>query len=159
MRRALPLLAVLLSLAFAPAPPPRPRPDPGKDDLKKMQGAWAVSRRTLNGRDIAGGGDMTVEIAGDRIRFLVGGERRTEWVVTMDATKTPRVLDRKRVASFGSAAKAHKGKEVVARGIYRLDGDALWLSSASGPGDQARPRDFEGKGSAETLYVLKRLKR
>ena len=123
-----------------------------------MQGAWTVVRRTLNGRDVTQTADRTVEIVGDRIRFLISGEMRTEWVITLDATKTPKILDRKRVASKTTALKRARVREVVARGIYRFDGDQLWLSSASGPGQQDRPTDFEGKGPSETTYLLKRLK-
>jgi uncharacterized protein (TIGR03067 family) len=159
MRCLLPLL-VGFCLAFAPAPFPRPtKTDAGKEDLKKMQGTWAVARRTLSGREITSrNADMTVVIIGDRIRFLLQGELRTEWAITLDVTKNPKVLDRKKVAGIGRAAVARPGtgQPLVLRGIYRLDGDTLQLSHTSSRAGQDRPSDFEGKKSGETTYFLKR---
>ena len=41
----------------------------------------------------------------------------------------------------GAAPSASGQKlEIAARGIYRLEGDLLWLSSTSRSGDQDRPR-------------------
>lgn len=159
MSRAVSLLvAAVLSLAFAPAPPYRPKPDPGKEDLKKMQGTWAVARRSVAGSvSRTDGQDMTVVIEGDRIRFLVKGEVRTEWAITLDPTKSPKVLDRTLVPGKGTVKTAN-GTPIVHRGIYLLDGDTLRLSHSLTQGSQARPSDFEGSGRNENMYVLKRLK-
>jgi uncharacterized protein (TIGR03067 family) len=156
MRCFLPLLAVLC-LAFAPVPFPKPaKPDPGKADLKKLQGTWAVSRRTINGADqTARSSDMTVVITGDRIRFVVGGDPRTEWTFTLDPTKQPRLLDRSKVWGKGAANAGKTGPSY--RGIYRLDGDVLQFVHSTGAGALERPTDFEGKRRGETLYVLKRI--
>src|SRR5262249_45953063 len=113
MLRFTPALCLLLAAAAAlaaPAPQPKPRKQDAASDLKKMQGMWTVVRRTLNGKDITETADRSVEIVEDRIRFLVGGEVRTEWAVTMDAKQSPKVLDRKRVAIRGGAAAAKGGK-------------------------------------------------
>ncbi len=157
MRCFLPLLAVLC-LAFAPVPFPKPaKPDASKLDQKKIQGTWAVSRRTINGADqTARSSDMTVVIVGDRIRFVVGGDPRTEWTFTLDPTKQPKLLDRKKVWGKGAAANAAKTGPSY-RGIYRLDGDTLQFVHSTGPGGLERPTDFAGKRRGETLYVLKRI--
>jgi uncharacterized protein (TIGR03067 family) len=152
------LCLLLITAAVLAAPAPFPKPPKHEAELKKMQGKWVVVRRTLNGRDVTETANRTVEIIGDRIRFLIDGEMRTEWVVTLDVKKTPKVFDRKRVASKSAAAKGGKDGELFSPGIYRLEGDMLWLSNNSRLGDQVRPTDFEGKGRSETMYILKRLK-
>jgi uncharacterized protein (TIGR03067 family) len=159
--RCLLLLLAIASMAFAPAPFPKPpKPDSGKVEQKRLQGTWTVSRRTINGSDqTARSSDMTVEIVGDRIRFLVGGDARTEWTFTLDVTKNPRVMDRKRVWSKGTGAATPGKAALQYLGIYRLDGEMLQFVHASGPGSQERPSDFEGKKRGQTMYLLKRVKR
>ena len=156
--RSLLLPLVLICLAFAPAP--FPKPDPNKAEQKKLQGTWAVVRRTINGTDYTTRTIDTVEIVGDRIRFLVQGDLRTEWAFTIDVTKKPPILDRKKVwGKAAPAAKAAKSEPLLYRGIYRLDGDTLQFVHTSARVSQQRPSDFEGKRPGETMYILKRVKR
>jgi uncharacterized protein (TIGR03067 family) len=123
-----------------------------------MQGAWAVVVRTINGADNpAYRQDLTVEIAGDRIRFLVRGELRTEWAITLDDAKTPKVFDMKLREGRGTI-EVGKGPHLPCLGIYRLDGDTLWLSHVAGRNGQPRPTDFEGKRRGESPFLLKRIK-
>jgi uncharacterized protein (TIGR03067 family) len=152
--RRVKLLLPLLSLGFAPLPFLKGKPLP--EDLKKMQGAWAVARRSVGGVSAADARDTTVVIAGDRICFLVKGVAQSEWSVTVDRSGAPKVLDRTFVPRK-LAAKGRIRAAEVHRGIYHLDGDTLRLSHALEPGDLPRPPDFAG-GPNHNAYVLKRLK-
>jgi uncharacterized protein (TIGR03067 family) len=156
--RSLLLPLALFCLAFAPAP--FPKADANKAEQKKLQGTWAVVRRTLNGTDYTSRTIDTVEIVGDRIRFLVQGDARTEWVFTLDVTKKPRVLDRKKVWGKGAAPlKSGKTEPLLYHGIYRLEGDTLLFVHTSARTSKQRPTEFDGKKPGETLYTLKRVKR
>jgi uncharacterized protein (TIGR03067 family) len=144
-------LATALSLHFAPAPFPKPaRPGAGQDDLKALQGTWVSVRRTSGGREMKSAGATTVVIAGTNLKYLVGGMVRTEWVITLDTTKNPRILDRTKVGGAGQG--------VVLRGIYRLDGDTLTICYRQRVGEAERPTDFTGAGAGVWLHVMKRQK-
>ncbi len=144
MRATLLTLAVLV-MGFAPAPFPR-RSKPEKDDLEKMQGLWQCIRRTHAGRP-ASRGNVTVEIASSRFRYRVDGRITTEWAVTLDSRKKPKVLDRQRVGGPGAM--------IVLRGIYRLEGDTLTVCYHQSQ-SEGRPADFDGSGAGIWLMVLKR---
>ena len=138
-----------LALAFAPAPFPKPgKPAAGQDDLKALQGTWSTVRRTSGGREVKSAGEVTVVIAGSTLKYLVNGMVRTEWAITLDATKDPRVLDRTRI---GGATKG-----VVLRGIYRLDGDTLTICYRQRVGEAERPTSFAGSGIGVWVHVMKR---
>jgi uncharacterized protein (TIGR03067 family) len=151
MRRCALLLAVA-SLAFAPAPFPRQGAgDPSKEDLKKMQGTWTTLRRTYSGSPLASPGELTVVFTGDRVKYLVNGVVRTEWIMTLDAKTKPKTLDRKKVSGSGAGQILH--------GVYHLDGDTLTTCyyQLRGVTDQ-RPTDLEGAKPGECLYVMRRQK-
>jgi uncharacterized protein (TIGR03067 family) len=144
------VLVVGFVLGFAPAPFPRTRKaEPGMDDLKKMQGTWAVVRRTVGGSSLNSKGTMTALIAGDRIKFLVDGQVRTEWVLTLDARKTPKILDRTRVGG---------GNRMTMRGVYLLKGDTLTICYCEGDDEAARPRHLQATGPGVWLTVFQRQK-
>jgi uncharacterized protein (TIGR03067 family) len=148
MRRLLPSLAILCS-AFAPAPLPKTTPakrDPNAVALKELQGEWVLV--SLNGEKL---NDASVVIASDRVKYLLNGKVMTEWVVTLDATKSPRVFDQKLVRGT-NGPREHPG-------IYALDNDTLKLCSAySRTGVADRPLEFQGSGISKRFYVLKRKK-
>jgi len=142
MRGYVALLLAALSLGFAPAPPPRPHAD-----LKKVQGTWVLVSRTFGGGSWPAEG-VRVVIAGARIRYYRAGEQRTEWPLTLDAAKSPKVFDQREVGGSSPGT--------LYRGIYRLEGDTLTLCHAlSGA---SRPADFGGKDPQHRLWVFKRLK-
>jgi uncharacterized protein (TIGR03067 family) len=111
------MLLAALYLGSAPAPPPKP---PSKVDLKKMQGTWICTYYAVWDGCIryANSGEW-VEIAGDRLTYA-DDEVRSEWVVTLDATKS-----RKAITLKGIGGDA-RGK--VRRGIYRFEGNTLLMS-------------------------------
>jgi uncharacterized protein (TIGR03067 family) len=146
---ALLLLAAVVSLGFAPAPLPNPpRPEPSKEDLKKMQGAWV--RVVLSNQAGAGGAvarDTTarVVIANNRMSYSVSGKVMSEWFITLDAKKAPKVFDNEAV-----------GREGPYRGIYRLEGDTLTICSRPGSTEKDRPTNLAGPRPGVVLEVLVR---
>jgi uncharacterized protein (TIGR03067 family) len=148
--RACALLLAVVSLAFAPAPFPK-QGDPNKEDLKKMQGSWTTVRRTYGGKPMTGRGEMTVVISGDRVKYLVDGMVRTEWIITLDAKKQPKIFDRKKVSGAGAGQ--------ILRGVYRLEGDTLSTCYCQERGvSLERPTDLEGAKAGEWLHVMRRKK-
>jgi uncharacterized protein (TIGR03067 family) len=149
MRTCALLLAAAAALAFAPAPFPRPArrvSDPNQEVLKKLQGTWITVTR------IAGGGVMrnhTAVIAGDRVKYLLNGEVRTEWAITLDATKKPGVFDQRKVGG-------RVGLGEVMPGIYRLEGDTLTICYRQNGTE--RPANFDGSQRDNWLDVMKRQK-
>ncbi len=149
MRKHLAILLAaggLLSLAFAPAPLPKPAV-PSKDDLKEMAGTWEIVERTSSGRPLKSK-LSTMAIAGERLTFYrATGTVATQWVLTLDASKSPRWFDRRRDGK--SNAMAH--------GVYELKGDKLTMCYVRGGAD--RPTDLDGSKPGRWKEVYKRLKR
>jgi len=137
--RAIVLLFSLGSLAFAPAPFPRsPQREGGGDDLTKLQGNWV--RTSLNGK-----ADKAIaRIKGDRMLYDGPGD---VWVITLDATKTPRRVDFVRV----------DGK-ITFRGVYRREGDTFTYSLLMNVSEAERPLDFDLNRPNAWVGVYKRCK-
>jgi uncharacterized protein (TIGR03067 family) len=152
------VLAAAQAMA-APAPLKPAQQNTAAGELKKLQGSWTVVSRSINGHDRPPqGGDMTVVIRGDRLQFLVNGDVRTEWAITLDVKKTPKLLDRERVAVAGRGEKkGPKGSALLFLGIYQLEKDTLKINSRTAVGSQERPTEFR-PGQGLTLYVLERKK-
>lgn len=140
------VLSTATALA-APAPlPKRGRLNAAAEDLRMMQGEWIVTQRTLGGGAFGSAG-ITALITGDRIKYLLVGEVRTEWAITLDPTKSPKHFDRKRLAVVG------KDHDLTLLGIYKLDGDTLTICHSSSDASQQRPVDFNG---SHWLTIMKR---
>jgi uncharacterized protein (TIGR03067 family) len=134
------LLTAALALAAQAAPAPLPKPDSSKEDLKKLQGTWAlVSRR--------GEPTFQIVIAGNLMKFPHPDD---QWAITLDAKKKPKVWD-----STGVRAGL---KGVIFRGIYRLKGDTLTLCNRQGAAERDRPTEFAHKPGV-LFRVYKRVKR
>jgi uncharacterized protein (TIGR03067 family) len=124
--------------------------DPNKTDLDALQGDWACERYVVNGTtlepDDAQAYFRTIKDSSytvSRYRKKLGAG-----TFTLDATKTPKHID---ITPEG------KGKDVVIRGIYRLEKGTFTFCYAA-PGKD-RPTAFEAKeGSGQTLTVWKKEK-
>jgi uncharacterized protein (TIGR03067 family) len=130
------------------AAPERSPPAAEGTDQKLLQGAWAVSRMEVAGKEVS-----RARLAELRLRLVVAGDRITmQWpgrtknlTFTLDATKDPREID------------LDDGELLITRGIYQLDGDMLKICEAA-PG-APRPAEFATEAiSQDTLYILKRQK-
>ncbi len=148
MRRiALLLMLATLSLAFAPAP--LPSPDPGKDDLKRMQGPWAIASDYTDGV-LARPLGLRVVISPTRLTFFLGAAPTQAWAITLDAKAKPKALDMRLDDKSGQPGR-------LLEAVYAFEGDALKLSFNDNWGK--RPADLAGKGPSRRLLVLRREKR
>jgi uncharacterized protein (TIGR03067 family) len=126
------VLAVPTLLAFAPAP--KPKDDP-KDDLKKLQGTWKLSKLELGGKESVSKAlvDMKAVIEKDQWAFERAGGRLSPMTLVLDPKTKPK--------SFKFKRKLASGEErVTSEGIYTLEKDKLTISY--GPaGSKAGPKD------------------
>jgi len=144
MRSIFLLLALCAAASAAPLPFPKP---PGKADLKALQGEWeAVKQRS--GATFRVPGNVAIKVKDDRLAFLVDGEMRTTWVITLDPKKAPRAIDLRRVASKSGAPG-----DLTLLAVYHVEGDSFTLAYCN-----ERPADLDGKKPGDWVYVCKRRK-
>jgi uncharacterized protein (TIGR03067 family) len=142
------LVGVILSLGFAPAP--LPKPDSTKTELKKLQGTWIRVRCTLSGQLMTTGpqGNIRAVINGNRLQYVQDGSSTTDWALTVDARKKPKVFDIKGITPSIST--------FTFLGVYRLEGDTLIVSSRRTTNDNERPADFDGSKRGVYIEIFKR---
>jgi uncharacterized protein (TIGR03067 family) len=146
------LLAALAVGLFALGASPRVAADPKDDavqkELKALSGDWKATGVLVGGkvepRD-EGRGDFRIVIEGNRYTFTLRGQARETGSLTVDPTKTPKVID------LVPAGGPNAGKTLL--GIYELKDDELKLTWAD-PG-QARPTEQGGKAGG---FLFKRVK-
>ena len=137
------LLAVAALLSGQPAPTDKPA-----DDRARLQGTWAVTASTFDGRPTA---EEVVKkrkmiFKADELIAVIDGARKDPLKLTLDPGKKPKQIDLARPGGRGTAL-----------GIYALDGDELKLCYAE-PG-RDRPTEFASpEGGRLYLLVLKRAK-
>jgi uncharacterized protein (TIGR03067 family) len=140
------LTATALAPAVRAAPAPLPRPCTNKAELRKLRGEWVRVHYRSDGRTYPT--PITAVIRGHRMRY--GATPGTdEWLITLDATKKPKVFD---VTGHGST------RGVVFRGVYRLEGDTLTICSVRAAGEADRPKDLTGRRAGQFVEVFKRRK-
>lgn len=165
------LLALLVVVASAPAYPPVPKPKPKKVDkldLKALEGTWTVVSyeygRPKNAKVIGTTITyQTIEIKNGtwvQVRTLPNGgtSRTVPYKITLDASKSPMVLDMeyRREPPPGAA-----GGVVVSsskrHGLARLDGDQLTVVYSLSEKD--RPAKIDGDLDVRVYrWVMKRAK-
>ena len=139
--RACPLIAVVLLIgADAPA-------QDAKKEVEKLQGDWTLVTVEIKGK-VVPAKDATnvrkVTIKGDQWTITGdGGGKGTGSTLKIDPSKDPKTLDL--IFKRGE-------KEVIRRGIYKLEGDTLTVCSANP--DAERPKDF--KSTEGRIEVFKR---
>jgi uncharacterized protein (TIGR03067 family) len=154
MRTLAVLAAAVLALTAQAAPAPLPKPDVGKEDLKKMQGAWL--RLSCTGgtfppvpRPI---NDIVV-IVGNHIAYDIQkpsdiGRSTLKWALTLGSGKAPRTFDIKR-------GEGERHPQVWS-GVYELKGDTLRVCFRPG---LVRPRSIKPSRAGEYLQTFRRKKR
>jgi uncharacterized protein (TIGR03067 family) len=137
-------------LAAAPAPD---RDAAAKEELKKLEGAWAAVSATVDGKEVPADElkKIQVVVKGDTYSVLAEGAEAAGGTLSIDPTKSPKTID------ATTTKGPNKGKSEL--GIYELDGDTLKM--CFGPvGKGQRPKEFASKqGSGAELSVYKRVKR
>lgn len=125
--------------------------DEAQDDWKRLQGTWTVESGTMGGAPMNPGliEDMKWIFAGEELTWLDGGGSKTNVIVKLDPTQTPKWVD---LAPFTGAET-----RPVFKGVYQLDSGVLKVCYHSGG---ARPDSVESEpanlnGHFELSYVLK----
>jgi uncharacterized protein (TIGR03067 family) len=123
--------------------------EPG-DDLAALKGDWKVAQALQGGsgaflKPFSKGGKAAdaVQVEGDKLRFLLGKDKLSEFSVKLDPSKSPPTID------------LVSGKDTYL-GIYELKGDTLRLCFVEG---KERPTDIKGtKYNSVVALTLKRSK-
>jgi uncharacterized protein (TIGR03067 family) len=151
MRKVALLLGVAaLSLGFAPAPLPRPlRRDARDADLEAIQGQWVRVWCFARGHEVVDP-SATMTITGRRMVCVPTGEPRGEWSIHLDATKKPKVFDRR-----GTGGDK---REIPRYGIYSLERGVLTICSRATSNALDRPIDYNGQKPWLCVEVFKRKK-
>jgi uncharacterized protein (TIGR03067 family) len=142
MRKSLLSLAVLLMAAGLGAG------DDAEKDLKKLTGTWEEVSHTADGKakpaDEVKGRTVVIDSAGKWEAFQ-DGTSLLKGTVKLDPAQKPKAAD-----------WAIEGSDMVAKGIYEVDGDT-WKHCFS---LTTRPTEFGSKeGSGVYYIVLKRVKK
>jgi uncharacterized protein (TIGR03067 family) len=122
--------------------------DDAADDLKKLTGTWEEVSHTADGKartaDELKGHTVVIDATGKWEAFK-DGTSLLKGTVKLDPSKKPRAAD-----------WAIDGSDMVAKGIYEVDGD-MWKHCF---GLTDRPTEFGSKeGSGAYYIVLKRVKK
>ena len=131
MRRCVPLLLVVLTVAFAPAPLPRAERRPGGNGFGEIEGHWEWSGTPLH---------ITPN------RFTHSADY--DYEMKIDTSVRPFTFDLRGIG------RSNGGRDFT--GIYKVEGDNLTLSYNSGKGN--RPTSFDGPGKG-IVQVYKRVRR
>jgi uncharacterized protein (TIGR03067 family) len=132
--RCLLFVSLLLVTGFAPAPFLRTgRSNLATDDLRKLQGTWAVVKWELDGDDLT---ELTKEVRftfdGDRLAYSMGDYVGSRWYIELSSMSAPRAITR-----------TSEDKQRVKEGIYRLEGDRLIICEGK---RGRRPTQFNSVG-------------
>jgi uncharacterized protein (TIGR03067 family) len=141
MRR---LLLIILSVSLLSAA------DNPKAELNRLQGAWRVVSIEHDGKPSTAAEQVMWVFSGEDLIVEIAGESRPVGTIELAPTGTPRAIDR----SF-TVATERDSLRLTERGIYRWDGETLWI--CFGEATRDRPTEFASRpGSRTTLVVLKR---
>lgn len=143
------LLVALALTSFTAAPVPKA--DPAKDAKAALQGEWKPVTVISKGVDETKKSNEwgRAVISGDT--FTIRAEKKDVIVatITIDHNATPKTFDLKTL---------DEGRELVIKGIYKLEKDQLTLCFGIGGGD--RPKEFKSEEDSDIrLVVLERVKK
>ncbi len=122
--------------------------DDAEKDLKKFVGTWEEVSHVVNGKarsaEEVKGSTVVVDAAG-KWEYFEDGVSQLKGTVKLDPSKKPK-----------SADWAIEGSDMVAKGIYDVDGDTWKHCFAFAE----RPKEFDSKEGSEVYnVVLKRVKK
>lgn len=126
--------------------------DPAKDrkkELDLLQGEWALVSQESQGRLLPDAlvRGQTVTVKADQWTIQVRGKEGT-FTFKIDPSKDPKTIDLTRKVGE---------KEIVLRGIYKVDGDTLTVCRAGA--EHERPKEFKVTAEVGLLQVWKRVKK
>jgi uncharacterized protein (TIGR03067 family) len=121
------------------------------EELKKLEGTWEYIAQEVGGKKSPDNNfnGVTLTIKDDTYTIQVVGIVSDRGTIKVDPANTPKTIDK--VSS--------KLKDVKYFGIYKFDGDTLYLCESIGERPEHRPKDFTTtKGTPEVLVTLRRKK-
>jgi len=121
------------------------------EELKKLEGTWEYIAQEVGGKKSpdANFKGVTLTIKDDTYTIQVVGIVSDRGTIKVDPANTPKTIDK----------VSGKLKDVKYFGIYKLDGDTLYLCESIGEQPEHRPKDFTTtKGTPEVLVTLRRKK-
>lgn len=136
--RLLILSTAILAVAFAPAPFPKKDREVRKTLLEQMQGWWAHTAETQDGRPGQLFG-LRVHVEGNKLQYYVNQGVADGWTIKVDPSTKPPSLDKMSLTS----------KDYVIQSRVSVEGDVMkiaWIHS------NERPPDLSGtRGRAITF--------
>ncbi len=123
------------------------------DDLKAMQGQWAVTIAEMDGKPTHAeimNLKLVLTVEGENFRILSDGKLFSGGTLKLDASKNPRTID--------TTTTEGPAKGTVQKGIYEIKGDKMTGAFAK-PGSE-RPTEFKTKeGSGLSIVRYERMKK
>jgi len=127
--------------------------DDPKTDLNRLQGSWRVVSIEHDGKPSMAPEKVVWVFSDDYLVVKIAGRANSKCRINLAPATTPKAINR----YFTTAIE---GDLILftERGIYRLDGEMLWVCIGEAAMD--RPTEFASKpGSKTTLVKLKRAER
>jgi uncharacterized protein (TIGR03067 family) len=118
--------------------------DATSDEAKKLEGDWAVTSATRDGKAVDDLPFKQMEVVGEKLATMGRDGAVQVFTFKVDPTKKPKTIDLRRESVKNGETQL---------GIYELDGDTLKLVLGR-PNADTRPKEFTDKGHLH--IVLKR---
>jgi uncharacterized protein (TIGR03067 family) len=150
MRTILPLTLVFAVLSGCQSP--KNKDKRVEEELARIEGTW----QQASGR--ATGAEIPRDLISD-IRLLVKGDKKTVESIGQVIVRDVKIIIETGTnpEAWDEEPKSDSGKQLVIRGIYKLEGDTLTGCIASA--DKERPTEFDSRpGFGHTLQVFHRVK-
>ena len=152
------MLTALVVLALsAPAEPPKEKekelPEAAKKELKKFEGKWQmVTFATSQGEEDVKKLEAFAVFSGAEMTLSANtGKKESVRVTAIDTTTDPKCIDLVEV-------RADKSERTL-EGVYKIDGDTLYLAFAIPKDGKIRPTSFDKPTDQRVLvWTFKRVK-
>jgi len=151
------MLTVLIVLALtAPTDPPKEKvkelPAEAKKELKKLEGKWQIVKAaTSQGEGEVKDLEAFCVISGAELTFSRGDKKESLRVTVIDLTTDPKCID--------LAEQLRDKTERTLEGIFKIDGDTLFLAFTIPKDAKSRPTSFDKPTDPRTVvWTFKRVK-
>jgi uncharacterized protein (TIGR03067 family) len=157
MRKTTSALLALCALAALAGRADDPEPDPAKEELKKLQGTWTVTKWLSSDGEGRPSSEMTFTFDGDKltqstylVTLKVKDDRTMKYKVKVGTKKRPHTITLTLTPSNRTRSQA---------GIYKIEKGVLYLTlglPVRGGKGAVAPKDFSG--DTGPVYVMTREK-
>ena len=121
-----------------------------EDRFERLQGSWTVISVQQEGKRLTVPGKAVWAFSNEELAIKIAGKAKSKDRIILAPAVTPKAIIRYFTTTIG-------GDSVLCpvRGIYRLDGETLWVCFGEPSGEF--PTEFASKpGSRTTIVVLNR---